>query len=225
MNLNDKITSLAKTFGAADIGFSDVEGLNDYGYKYAVSIFVRLLDGVVDEITDKPTYEYYSHYKSVNTLINDLTLRVATLIEDSGYKALTVSSSQSVGEREEYRGMFPHKTAATRSGRGYIGKSGLFVHDDFGPRLRIGTVLTNAPLIVGIPKTESECGECNLCVRNCSASAQTGKNWYAGMERNDLYDPRACSEFMKNYFSHIGNGFVCGICMQVCPKGKKNKRL
>ena len=107
MTLNDKILSLAKDIGATDIGFSDVEGLNDFGYKYAVSIFVRLLDGVVEQIEGGPTYEYYSHYKSVNTLINELTLRVATLIELEGYKALTVSSSQSVGEREGYRGAFP----------------------------------------------------------------------------------------------------------------------
>lgn len=224
MNLNDKIISLASAFGAADIGFSDVEGLNDYGYKYAVSIFVRLLDGVVDEITDSPTYEYYSHYKSVNTLINDLTLRVASLIESEGYKARTVSSSQSVGEREEYRGMFPHKTAATRSGKGYVGKSGLFIHEKFGPRLRIGTILTNAPLETGIPKETGECGSCNKCVRSCPASAMTGEEWYAGKKRNEIYDPRACSEFMKNYFSHIGNGFVCGICMKVCPKGQSDNK-
>jgi len=221
MTLNDKILSLAKDIGATDIGFSDVEGLNDFGYKYAVSIFVRLLDGVVEQIEGGPTYEYYSHYKSVNTLINELTLRVATLIELEGYKALTVSSSQSVGEREGYRGAFPHKTAATRSGKGYIGKSGLFIHESFGPRLRIGTILTDAPLEVGIPKEDSDCKNCSLCVKACPASALKGENWFAGMDRNDLYDPRACSEFMKNHFSHIGNGFVCGVCMKVCPKGMK----
>lgn len=221
MTLNDKILSLAKDLGATDIGFSDVEGLNDFGYKYAVSIFVRLLDGVVEQIEGSPTYEYYSHYKSVNTLINELTLRIGTLIELEGYKALTVSSSQSVGEREDYRGAFPHKTAATRSGKGYIGKSGLFVHERFGPRLRIGTILTDAPLEAGTPKNDSDCGNCSLCVKACPASALKGENWFAGMERNDLYDPRACSEFMKNHFSHIGNGFVCGVCMKVCPKGMK----
>ncbi len=223
MTLNDKIISLAKTFGSSDIGFSNVEGLNDKGYSYAVSVFVKLLDGVVNEIESSPTYEYYSHYKSVNTLINDLTLRIATLIESEGYTALTVSSSQSVGERESYKGMFPHKTAATRSGKGYVGKSGLFIHEDFGPRLRIGTILTDAPLIVGEPKEDSDCGSCNLCAKACPASAIVGNNWYAGIERKDLYDPKACSEFMKNHFSHIGNGFVCGICMKVCPKGKNKK--
>ncbi len=224
MTLNDKIISLARINGAADVGFSDVSGLNEPGYERAVSIFVRLLDGVVDEINGQPTYEYYSHYKSVNTLINDLTLKVASLIESEGYKALTVSSSQSVGERGEYKGMFPHKTAATRSGKGYVGKSGLFIHETFGPRVRIGTILTNAPFEVGIPMDRGECGSCNLCVRECPASAMTGNEWYAGMERRELYDPGACSEFMKNHFSHIGNGFVCGVCMKVCPKGKSHLR-
>lgn len=224
MTLNDKIISLARINGAADVGFSDVSGLNEPGYERAVSIFVRLLDGVVDEINGQPTYEYYSHYKSVNTLINDLTLKVASLIESEGYKALTVSSSQSVGERGEYKGMFPHKTAATRSGKGYVGKSGLFIHETFGPRVRIGTILTNAPFEVGTPVKTGECGSCNLCVRECPASAMTGNEWYAGMERRELYDPGACSEFMKNHFSHIGNGFVCGVCMKVCPKGKSHLR-
>ena len=65
MNLNEKITELALNTGASDVGFSDVQGLNDYGYPRAVSVFVRLLDGVVNQIDDAPTYEYYSHYKSV----------------------------------------------------------------------------------------------------------------------------------------------------------------
>lgn len=223
MNLNEKITELALNTGASGVGFSDVEGLNDYGYPRAVSVFVKLLDGVVNQIDDAPTYEYYSHYKSVNTLINDLTLKIGMLIEKEGYEAMSISSSQSIEEREGYKGSFAHKTAATRSGKGYIGKSGLFVHEDFGPRLRIGTILTNAPIETGNPKNDSDCNNCNLCVNACPASALHGKEWYAGMERNELYDPRACSEFMKNYFSHIGNGFVCGICMRICPKGKKSK--
>lgn len=218
--LEEEIRELAEALGVDRCAFADVAGYNSFGYPRAVSLIVTLLNGVVEQISDAPTYEYYSHYKAVNDLINNAELRIGRLLEKYGYSALSVAASQSVGSRENYASAFSHKLAATRSGSGYVGKSGLFIHNEFGPRVRLGTVLTDAPLSVGVPKTKSECGACRLCELSCPASAIVGADWYAGVERKALYDPAACSEFMKNHFGHIGNGFVCGICMRVCPKSR-----
>lgn len=40
-----------------------------------------------------------------------------------------------------------------------------------------------------------------------------------GMRREDIFDARACSDYMKDKFKSIGRGAVCGVCMRVCPKG------
>lgn len=222
--MNEQILSLAKHLGASDISFADVRGHNDQNLTAAVSVFIRLCDGIINEIGSEPTYAYYAHYKAVNNLIDLITLRISLLVENAGYKAYPVSSSQSVGSRYEFKSSFSHKIAGTLSGAGTIGKSGLFIHKSFGPRVRLGTVLTDAPLLCGVPIQKGECGKCSLCFDACPASAIKGSEWEAGADRKSIYDPLACSEFIKAHFSHIGKGHVCGICMKICPKGKAHNK-
>ena len=40
-------------------------------------------------------------------------------------------------------------------------------------------------------------------------------------EREKIIDAKACSDYMKKAFQHIGRGAVCGVCMRVCPKNKR----
>ena len=117
--------------------------------------------------------------------------------------------------------MFSHKYAASLSGLGSVGKSGLFISNKFGPRVRLGTILTNAEFPVENAVPECQCGECRECVKSCPAQAISGEIWKAGDDRSVIIDAKACSDYMKKAFQHIGRGAVCGICMRVCPKGKK----
>lgn len=222
MEFNKNFKEMILNFGASDVGFADLSVFHLENYDKAISISVKMLDSIMDEIKDAPTYEYYANYKAANELINHITLRTALYLENLGYQARPVSASQSTGIRSDYTSYFSHKSAATLSGLGAIGKNGLFIHHAYGPRVRLGTVLTNAPLKCGIPKLASECGGCNICVKACPASALKGVLWQQGMPRDQLYDPHSCSEFMTNHFSKIGRGFVCGICAAVCPKGKSD---
>ncbi|SNX55081.1 4Fe-4S double cluster binding domain-containing protein [Thermoanaerobacterium sp. RBIITD] len=222
---NEKILiKKIKEWGASDIGFSDLidvlpESLKDL--RYGITVIVKLSNRIIDEISDKPTYTYFHHYRSVNTLIDQITLRAVLMLEEWGYNALAVPASQSIKELGEYRGLFQHKTAATKAGLGWIGKNGLLITEKYGPRVRLGTILTDMKLSSGTPIEISKCGNCNLCVRNCPAMALYGKTWKAGMLRNEIVDARACSEYMNKKFKHIGRGSVCGICIKVCPYGKK----
>lgn len=212
-----------KEWGASFVGFSNVEkNLPDSlkELKYAVTIGVRLSDFIIDEIEDKPTYTYFHHYRTVNTLIDQIALRGQLLIQERGYKALAVPASQTVNDvKDAYSGIFPHKTAAVKAGLGWIGKSGLFISSKYGPRLRLGTVLTNMEVPVSNNILKSLCGSCKECVVNCPAMAITGALWEEGCERSLIIDAKACSDYMKEKFKHIGRGSVCGICIKVCPKG------
>ena len=98
-----------------------------------------------------------------------------------------------------YSGAFPHKTAAVRAGLGWIGRSALFVSPQFGPRVRLCTVLTDCPLPGA--KTESSvsrCKTCNRCVKACPARAISGVEYRPGMSRAELFDPEACSRHMMS---------------------------
>ena len=61
---------------------------------------------------------------------------------------------------------------------------------------------------------------CDLCVKACPSGAISGKAFVPGVEREEIFNPALCSEYMKKKFQHIGRGAVCGICMKVCPMNK-----
>lgn len=226
--LNEKIEALGKGLGAAQVGFADLSSLDNglnLGYPGAVSVVVRLSKGILAQIEDAPTATYFSHYRIVNRLIDEITLRVALALEEGGAMTLAVPASQSlpsVKGENLYRGLFAHKTAAVLAGMGWIGKSALFIHRDYGPAVRLGTVLTDAPLDTVAVLAESECGSCQACVKACPAMSIEGKLWKPGMERSQLIDARSCSEHMKEAYQHIGRGSVCGLCMVSCPHFRKN---
>ena len=115
--LNEKIEALGKGLGAAQVGFADLSSLPDglnQGYPAAVSIVVRLSKGILAQMEDAPTATYFSHYRIVNRLIDEITLRVALALEEGGAMAVAVPASQSlpsVKGENPYRGLFAHKTA------------------------------------------------------------------------------------------------------------------
>lgn len=215
-------------WGATAFGFSDLSGALPEGLKglrYGITVMVRLSDYIVDEIKDKPTYTYFHHYRTVNTLIDQVTLRAMLFIQDAGYRGFAVPASQTVNDAPDaYSGVFPHKTAAVTAGLGWIGKSGLFISSSYGPRVRLGTVLTDMPLPVGGSEPVQGCGSCRVCVDACPAAALTGDNWERGCSRGRIVDAKACSDYMNANFKHIGRGSVCGICMRVCPRGRKARQ-
>lgn len=222
--LNLTINHLGTALGATEIGFSDLTRLpapKRMGFSRAITVIIRLSDGILNQIQDQPTQTYFSHYRSVNRLIDDICLRILLDLEARGYPSLAIPASQSVTDPDDpFTGAFQHKTGAVLAGLGWIGRSALFIHQSYGPRVRMGTILTNAPLTVGAPVTESGCGSCRACVRACPALAIEGRLWEPGMARNQLYDAYACSQHMKEAYQHIGRGVVCGLCIVACPIGK-----
>ena len=216
--LKKKLEEFLYENGAGDVGFCNLDGNNDFDMKSGVSFVIPLSDAIVDSINDAPTHTYFHHYRTVNAHIDSVSLKAGFILEKCGYKYVPVPASQSVGGTV---GMFSHKYSAALSGLGYIGKSGLFISNKFGPRVRLGTILTNAEFNIENAKPECLCGDCRECVKNCPAHAITGELWKPDDDRSVIIDAKACSDHMKKAFQHIGRGAVCGICMQVCPKGKK----
>lgn len=217
-NIEDKIKGLLAEELISEVGFSRNTDTPFEGLEYAVSLVVRLSDAVVDEIDDRPTKTYFHHYRTVNAYIDRAAEKLVLLLNGEGFRAAAIPASQSVSE---YAGRFSHKKCAVRAGLGSIGKSALFLSYKYGPRVRLGTVFTNVPLPVTDHEYRDQCGDCNICAESCGALAIRGINYAPGMERHEIFDARACSEYMKREFQSIGRGAVCGVCMRVCPRGHK----
>lgn len=221
--IQDSITNFLFESGAGQIGFcrlgDDEFGRNPFGLKYAVSYTIPLSDAVIDEIQDAPTYTYFHHYRTVNTHLDNTSLKAGLMLSRAGYRYAAVPASQSV---DGLRGVFSHKYAAVMSGLGFIGKSGLFISREHGPRVRLGTILTDYDgFQVNTAVMECGCGECTLCQKACPAMAIRGRKWQPGIAREEIIDALACSAHMKKAYQKIGRGAVCGICMRVCPAPHK----
>lgn len=211
--MKDKITKFLKENGAIQVGFCRALE-NPFDMPYAISFVVPLSDAIIDTIDNAPTHTYFHHYRSVNTLIDNISLRCGLMLRSNGYKYVPIPASQSVSGTH---GIYSHKSAAVASGLGTIGKSALFLSYENGPRVRLGTILTDCEFEVTKHTPLDLCGSCELCKNACPAMAILGNKWTKNSERSDIIDAQACSDYMKRAFQKTGRGAVCGICMRVCP--------
>ncbi len=203
-------------FGTADLGSLLPQRFADM--RYSVTLGVHLSDHVMDEVKQGPTRLYFHHYRAANALLDMCALKCAIYLQREGYAACAIPASQSTSE-SGLEGDFSHKKAATMAGLGFIGKSALFVSKDYGPRVRLVTVLTDMPLDSGV-MLPPRCGDCKKCADACPCGAITGETWDETKPREALIDAALCSHWMKEKYQHIGRGAVCGICAAVCPYGK-----
>ncbi len=222
MDIRDEIRTYLLSQGASDVGFTPVsDGIGSL--RYAVSVAVRLSPAIIDEIDGEPTHTYFNHYRSVNFLIDQLLLKCGLFLQQRGYRYITVAASQSINrDGWNYNGRYSHKQAARLAGLGSIGKNSLFIHKDFGPDVRLGTVFTDCPFPEAEKQPDCVCGSCDLCFKACPAGAISGKSWSEGVTREEMFNPEKCSAYMKKHFQHIGRGAVCGICIKVCPHHRDN---
>jgi len=214
------------------LGFSDLYGIVEKGFSgliYGITVGLKLDDRIVDAVIDGPTEEYVAHYGEINRRLDEITSEIADLLRSAGARAQAVPATlyeDPPNPEDPYytnlSASFPHKTAATRAGLGWIGKTALFVSDRFGPRVRLATVLTDQPLETGTPCEMSLCGDCMCCVEECPAEAADGMEWFPGLEREAFFDAfrcrKKCIELTRETMGKSDLA-VCGICMAVCPVG------
>lgn len=187
-------------------------------YKRGISIAIKLTDPVIEGL---PKFrELYAHqYREANKLLDLISFKLSGFIEDQGFKALPLPASQ-VLEDENWSSYMSHKSIARAAGLGWIGKSLLLVNEEYGPRIRLGSVLTNMPLEYDQP-VENMCNDCVKCIESCPVSALRHGNFddYP-TNRSPYFDVDKCAEELKELANNpnIGN-MVCGICIKACPWG------
>ena len=233
MNLERKLENEARRMGAAYFGIADLSltrggAITPYEtrliseYPLAISIGVPLIPQVVDRISDQTDVFALQNYRFhatqvVNPLIDQITRRLSSVLVYEKHSALPVPASQVVDTKNRYS-MFSNKMAASLSGLGWIGKSCLLITPNLGPRVRWGTILTDAPLETGNPM-EVKCGSCTKCVEACPAQAFTGKNFDSSEPREARMIVQRHVQFAEEREKAIGKG-VCGLCVYICPFGK-----
>ncbi|WP_296868972.1 4Fe-4S dicluster domain-containing protein [Thermovirga sp.] len=207
--------------GAALVGFADLRDVTPYPeLPYGISIGFALDPEIISNITNGPTHEYARLYDHANQSLWRLGILAEEMILSRGGRVKNLPPTIDKVP-ENLRTILPHKTVATKSGLGWIGKCALLVTKEYGSALRFTSLLTDLELPVGEPITESKCGECKDCLKACPVSAPSGKNWNSTFDRKDFFDVWKCYEKTKIEASRPEIGkLICGMCIAACPYTK-----
>jgi len=208
-------------WGAADLhGFSTPLDRKGSAFPFAVAWAVPMNPRIMAGIQHGPNQPYADEYERVNRLINALAEALTAELEDRGFRATALAASVR-SDPVAIKGDFPHKTAATRAGLGWIGRHCQLITRPYGSWVRLGTVFTDLAMPCGPPLERNFCGKCRRCVEACPARALTGQAWRPGMPREAILDVRTCDRWKKEHYFHYHQGHNCGICSAVCPYGLK----
>ncbi len=216
-----KLEKFCKSLGADLFGVADIkEAKKDFVFSSslekinrAICLGVRAQSAVLDDIENQPTKLYFHHYRNLNMFLDQIALRLANFLQNSGFLALPIPASQIV-DWQKQSAHLSHKKIGYLAGLGWIGRNNLLVNKEFGSQFRLVTILTNMNLRVDKP-AKDDCGTCMLCVASCPVSA-------IKKESGD-FDYLKCFEKLKEFQKqHIVEQYICGICVKAC-RGKKNK--
>jgi len=212
-------------WGVADLRcFSTPRDETGEEFPFAVSMGIPMRPLIMVSIMNGPNQLYAHEYTRVNRHINELSAALATEIKHRGFRALPLAASERT-DTAHIKGDFPHKTAATRAGLGWIGRHCQLITEPFGSWVRLGTVFTDMELPCGPPIEKSYCGDCTRCIEACPANALKGADWDPTVSREEMFNAKACDQWKKTHFFQFNEGKNCGICSAVCPYGVRALKM
>lgn len=200
--------------------FSTPADVTGHSFPQAISWAVPMNPQIMSGIQGGPNQFYADEYARVNAWINHLSAMLAAEIRKRDFRAQPLAASERT-DPVNIKGDFPHKTAATRAGLGWVGRNCQLITRPFGPWVRLGTVFADMPFPHSQPVEQSSCGGCTKCVDACPAKALTGSEWHPRKERKEILDAQACDLWKKEHYFRFHKGHNCGICAAVCPYGLK----
>ena len=191
------------------------------GAKSMVVLAMELFPETVNHITSRTLTGdialrdlYLANSEVVSGHLDWEGYKLVKVLHARGFKGLLLPAGGEPFSQRFLEGTLSYKNAAEAAGLGIIGWHGLLMTPEFGSRVRLTSVITNAPL-VGSPrlKMESPCIECGgACIKICPARA------IARPKDGEAYrlDKFACS----TYYTASG---IWAECLRVCPAGRASR--
>ena len=205
--------------GAGDVGITELRDYHKYttvgrgeqygqpvrlDHKYAIALTVEMAKEMIDRAPRGPTVmESAQQYMTSGAI----AVQVAQFIRNLGYPARAHIDGN-------YRVICP--LVARDAGLGEIGRMGLLMTPRLGPRVRLGVVTTDLPLLADRREPEHSvldfCSMCEKCADVCPSQAipRGFRSEIDGALRWRI-DPEACF----TYWCKIGTD--CARCVSVCP--------
>jgi ferredoxin len=215
-----RIKDLVRYLGARDVGIAELapyhvythvgRGTGRYGepidltHRWAIAFTVEMDHVAMAHAPGAPVVaESARQYVALSRIGGE----AASVIRACGFPARAHTDGN-------YRVIAP--LVARDAGLGEIGRMGILLTPRLGPRVRVGVVTTDLPLVpdpAGDDRSVLDfCTACRKCAHNCPVGAiptadrepiDDGLRW--------RIDPDTCFR----YWATVGTD--CGICMRVCP--------
>ncbi|MFQ5925499.1 MAG: 4Fe-4S binding protein, partial [Dehalococcoidia bacterium] len=196
-------------------------------------------------------YDTHFSYSEVARISHQL----ARYLEAEGYRAVAVPAGIPLDMSDDKVGMagaIDWRKAAGESGLASRGKSGLAVNRRFGPRFRLGGLITTAELKPDEKLDFSPCDNCELCVESCPVGALLGEGQIIDKKRCREHalsyglrafaqllvdvatakDKSSAKEVIHTYRTRelwqaleTGNYYYCWTCLASCPVGKTHPEV
>jgi len=182
----------------------------DYGvfFENAVILAMEMNKDDIDKATSQATLNMvFETYDDLGKAANEIT----EFLRDHGYAA---QADHPLG------GLVLFPPLAQKAGIGWVGKHGLLISPEFGPRLRLAAVytnITNLPFVDSNPHgwIEDYCKTCRICVQECPPEAILDESESHDTGRVTHISQQECFEYFAQYYG-------CSICVKVCPFSNPN---
>jgi ferredoxin len=219
------IKGLARYYGAYTVGITGLQsyhvyshigrGSGEYGapisldHRYAIAFTVEMDHAIMGAAPDAPVVmESARQYVAAAKV----ALQLGHVIRTLGYEARAHIDGN-------YRVIAP--LVARDAGLGEIGRMGLLMTPELGPRVRLGVVTTDLPLVPDRRDDDTSAIDfCRVCVKCAEACPSKSIPWGDREEIDGALRWRIDSDSCFHYWNTVGTD--CGRCMSVCPYSHPN---
>ena len=219
------VKNMARYYGAGTVGVAALQpyqvyshtgrGAGEYGapipveHRYAIAFTVEMDHAMIGSAPQAPgVMESARQYVEAARI----GLQLGYLIRGLGYPARAHIDGN-------YRVIAP--LVARDAGLGGIGRLGLLMTPELGPRVRLGVVTTDLPVVPDQRADDTSvidfCRICQKCAENCPSRSipfDDRKEIDGGLRW------RIDSDSCFRYWNLVGTD--CGVCMAVCPYSQPN---
>jgi epoxyqueuosine reductase len=226
-----KLKSVVKRFcrdrGVDLVGFAPVERWDEAAevppdfrpravWPPAKTVIVLGIEMPLPIVETTPSVVHMELYKTANRELDQLAYDLTRLLNRLGHASFFFPRdgfSSMKALREQNRAAFSHVMAAKYAGLGTIGASHCLLTPEFGPRVRLVSVFTEAEIDPDPMIEKDLCIGCGACAKSCPRKA-------IGMRKDRVigdYDSMACLGMAEELTAR--RCYPCGICTKVCPIG------
>jgi epoxyqueuosine reductase len=222
------IAAKARELGAELVGFAPVERWGEFAdipenyypqrvWPLARTVIVLGAPQWLPIVEAAPSELGREQYLLTNTLLDLAAYRLAAYLNRNNGAAINLCRD-GYGEagtlNQEMAALFSHVWAGYYAGLGRVGWNHTLLTPEYGPRLRLVSVLTELELEGDSMMAEEICTKCLLCRKICPSGALSGdrRSMLAKM------DKQLCLQHSHRLRQAFRN--PCGFCTKVCPVGR-----